>query len=793
MVQKLRIISILFLIFISHSLYGQQTDFGSIKGRIIDKDSKQPIVGALILVANSQIAANSDSLGYFEILKVKSGIHSLEIRLIGYETQFLNDLNVLPSKSTFRDISLQEGINIIKEVDVKTFKFENNRVNPISSYSFSREEIALNPGSQGDIFRAIGMLPGVSSSGGIYSAIAVRGQGVRDNVYMVDDIPLTEVGHLEGNSFFNDPNGGRFSIFAPRVIDNAQFQGGGFGPEYGRRSASYLGLGIKEGNKENAIIDGQVDLLGITVNYDGPTKILKKTNIFISARYQNFYGLVNLIGLKDIGLPIYGDVILKTTTELNAKNKLSFLAIVSPESYVRDIDNVYADKKMNLLYLPNFKRNKIIVGLNLRTLTSNKSYWKNVLYFTSYTSNVKVGKAYPNADTLANLNNPIIPYDESVQTQKYAETKFGYRSLFNLTINKNQKLASGVEMDLLQLSNERILKSNDTNFVFRPLDLINTNLKYQPIYAQFVNANFNNSNINLSSFINYSILLGKRLSLNAGIRYDYTGFSDQHVLSPRLSGSYFINEKNSINFGYGIYFQDPVYSDIADQPGNSSKLKMEEVTQYIIGYRRYFTSDLKLTIETWYKNFDNMVVTPINGTVLKNNNGTGWGKGLDINLTKRLVNQIHGQIGYSYIEIKRNDHDGIGEYDFAFSQPHQFNFMLSYKASKHWLFSMKYRYATGKPKDNYIIYRDVLNNSNYLRYSKELVGRNELRLPDFTSLDIRANYNFKFKTSTMTIFVDIVNVFNKQIANSESFNAITGQNFYDGLAIFPTGGMKFEF
>lgn len=26
------------------------------------------------------------------------------------------------------------------------------------------------------------MLPGVSSSGGIYSAIAVRGQGVRDNV-----------------------------------------------------------------------------------------------------------------------------------------------------------------------------------------------------------------------------------------------------------------------------------------------------------------------------------------------------------------------------------------------------------------------------------------------------------------------------------------------------------------------------------------------------------------------------------------------------------------------------------
>jgi hypothetical protein len=792
MLLKSRIYILLLLTLISQCLYGQQTDFGSIKGRIIDKENKQPISGALIILNNTQIAINSDSLGNFKIEKVKSGNQTIEIRLIGYETQVINDLNVLPNKSNYLEINLQEASIVLKGAEIRAFKYENNRVTPISSYSFSREEIALNPGSQGDIFRAIGMLPGVSSSGGIYSAIAVRGQGVRDNVYMVDDIPLTEVGHLEGNSFFNDPNGGRFSIFAPRVIDNAQFQGGGFGPEYGRRSASYLGLGIKEGNNENSIIDGQVDLLGITLNYDGPSKILKNTNIFFSARYQNFYGLVNLIGLKDIGLPIYGDVILKTTTQLNPKNKLSFLAIVSPESYVRDIDNVYADKKINLLYLPNFKRNKLVFGLNLRTLTSNKSYWKNILYFTSYTSNVKVGKAYPEADTLGNLKNPVISYNESIQTQNYAETKFGYRSLFNLTINKNQKLAAGIEMDLLNLSNERTLKSNDTNFVYRPADLINPTLKYQPIYPQFVNANFTNSSINISGFANNSILFSKKISLNIGIRYDFTGFTNQHVVSPRLSGSYFINEKNSINFGYGIYFQDPVYSDIADQPKNN-KLKMEEVTQFILGYRRYFSPDLKFTIETWYKNFDNLVVTPVNGTVFKNNNGTGWGKGLDVNLTKRLVKKIHGQIGYSYIEIKRNDNDGIGEYDFAFSQPHQFNFMLSYKATKHWLFSMKYRYATGKPKDNYIIHRNVLNSNDYLRYSKELIGRNELRLPDFKSLDLRANYNFKFKKSTMTIFIDIVNVFNKQIANSENFNAITGQNYYDGLAIFPTGGMKFEF
>jgi outer membrane receptor for monomeric catechols len=364
--------------------------------------------------------------------------------------------------------------------------------------------------------------------------------------------------------------------------------------------------------------------------------------------------------------------------------------------------------------------------------------------------------------------------------------------LFNLIFNNKNKLNTGFEIDLLSLQNNRNFSANDTNFVYRPADVFNPNQKYQVIYPQLANAIFNDASLNISGFVNYSMLLGKRFSLNSGLRYDYTGFSQQHVLSPRLSGSYFINEKNSINFGYGIYFQDPVYADIADQP-SGNKLKMEEVSQYILGYRLYIRPDLKLTVETWYKSFNNLVVTPITGTVFKNNNGTGRGRGLDLNLSKRLVDKFHAMIGYSWIEIKRNDHDGLGEYNFAFSQPHQFNLMLSYKVNTHWIFSMRYRYATGRPKDNYTIHRNVLNDINNFKYSKELIGRNELRLPDFTSLDIRANYSFKFKTATLTIFIDIVNVMNKQIANSESFNYITGQNYFDGLAIFPTGGLKFEF
>jgi hypothetical protein len=772
-------------------LFGQKINTGSIKGRVLDKDKKQAIAGAVIVLTNTQTSTMADSSGFFEIGSILPGSYTIETRQLGYEDRLVQNISVYEGKVTYREIEMQESVEPVKEVTVRAFRYENNRMTPVSSYSFSREEIALNPGSQGDIFRAIGMLPGVSSSGGIYSAISVRGQGVRDNVYMVDDIPVTEVGHLEGNSFFNDPNGGRFSVFAPRVIDNAQFQGGVFGPEYGRRSASYLGMAIKEGNKESAFIDGQVDLLGVTLNYDGPSPLIKNTSLFVSARYQNFYGLVNLIGLKDIGLPIYGDLIVKTTTQINSKNKISLLAMICPESYVRDIDNVYADKKLNLLYLPDFKRNKIITGIHLTTNTGKKSYWKNVLYYTNYSSNVQVGKAYPISDTNGNLIKPVIDYTTNLQTQEYAENKIGYRSIYNHTINKNNKLDFGIEADYLALSNERILTGNDTNFVFRKYQISDTNLRYQPIYPGMVNASYKAGNYNVSCFFNYSMVI-KKIILNAGIRYDYTGFSQQQVISPRFSGSYNVNSKNSINFGCGLYFQDPVYADIADQPTNHL-LKMEKVIQYIVGYRHYFSPDLKFTLELWYKDFNNLVMTPINGTVFKTNTGSGWGNGIDINLTKRLTKHFHGQVGYSFIDCKRDDHDGIGQYNFMYSQPHQFNLLTSYTLNKKWSFALKYRYATGKPKDNYVVFANVLNNSGYWRYSQELIGRNANRLPDFSSLDVRLNYNFSFKSAKLTIFMDVVNLLNKQIANGENFNSITGKTYYDGLAIFPTGGLKFEF
>lgn len=781
------------LVFIFTEVSSQALQTGIIKGKVIDKATKQIIPGANVVINETKKGAATDTTGGFVLTDIHEGTYILSVSFIGYQDKTVTDVNIVRGKINYIEVELEESRLELNAVEVASFKYENSALNPVSMYSFSREEISRNPGAQGDIFRAIGMLPGVSSSGGEYAAIAVRGQGTRENIYMVDDIPLTDLGHLDGKGGFSDPNGARFSIFAPRVIDNAQFQGGGFGAQYGRKSASYLGLAIKEGNPENFTLDGQLDLLGVTLNYDGPSYFDKNTSLFMSARYQDFKAVVNLIGLENVGYARYQDYMLKSTTRLGAKNKLSVLALFNPEAFSRDTSHVRADKKLDNLFTVDVSKKKGLLGLNLRTLTSDISYWRNVLYYSQSQSDDSYGFAFPRTDADGKLlSGSVIPFENGIRKLEYTESKIGFRSIYTINFENNAQLTGGIDLDRVNITNDRKLSRPDTLYTFNENDYRpNPNQYYTVVDPVYFNANYNNNAYNASAYVEYSFLIVKNLTINAGARYDYSGFSEQQTISPRLSGSWQLDEKNSINFASGVFYQDPAYLEIADQP-KGKKLESEQVTQFILGYKKYVRPDLKITVEGWYKLFDNMVVRPVSGYSEQNNAGEGWAGGIDVNLVKRLTNKVHGQMGYSYMQSKRNNNDGVGEYDFAFSQPHQVNFLVSYKANTHWILAAKFRYATGKPTDDYIVHENIFNSSTNIRYSLETTGRNTNRLPDFVSLDVRADYRFQIRSLGMTAFIDIVNVNNRLNANGESFNTITGKTFYEGILIFPTFGLKFQ-
>ncbi|MBX2896105.1 MAG: TonB-dependent receptor [Cyclobacteriaceae bacterium] len=471
---KFNLVLILMLNIISVLAIGQPT--GNVKGKVIEQTTKQPLVGVNVMLDNTQSGAVTDTDGVFSINNVPIGSYTLSISMVSFQTKKVTDIIVAVNKTYYAEFELLEDVGQLNEVTVVSYRGENNPLTPVSSFSYSREEIFRNPGSQGDIMRALSVLPGVVSAGAQFSAIAARGQGTQDNVYMVDDMPMFNLSHLEAEgiaSGFNDPNGGRFSIFAPRVVDNVQFQNGGFDATFGRKSSSYLGLGIKEGNKETSSFSAQAELLGITLIYDGP--LSKKTSLFTSARYLNFAGVANMTGIENMGSIALSDYIIKTTTEINAKNKLSFIAMYNPESPSRGIDDINPGSFVNNdnssgTALWNHRGANTLVGFNLRTLTSTSSYWKNVLYFRASTVDNNFGSFTPSLTAEGEIIDPKFGrFEDDLRSIKNNQQEFGYRSIFTKNYDK-LTLTAGMDAIAINLDYERSIKRVDTLFTYRTTD-----------------------------------------------------------------------------------------------------------------------------------------------------------------------------------------------------------------------------------------------------------------------------------------------------------------------------------
>ncbi|HVW61309.1 MAG TPA: hypothetical protein VHC48_14760, partial [Puia sp.] len=269
-----------------------------------------------------------------------------------------------------------------------------------------------------------------------------------------------------------------------------------------------------------------------------------------------------MIGLNSVGTPAYGDYMIKTTTEINKNNKLSFIAMFNPESFTRDPDDFSKSPSLNKDNSSNFigrsKTSKAVLGLNLRTLTGRKSYLRNVLYYRNKHVDNNLGVAWPTVDAGGNIiKKENIPYEDDLRHIKDDQQELGYRSLFTLH-EKNVTATAGVDLARVSLDHARTLKHTDTVYSFGPDDQLTAIDHYYLILqpADF-NSRFKDHAYNASGYIDLSLTLFDWLTLNPGIRFDHTGFAKQNTFSPRISGSIAIDTRQSINFATGIYYEDP--------------------------------------------------------------------------------------------------------------------------------------------------------------------------------------------------------------------------------------------
>ena len=198
-------------------------------------------------------------------------------------------------------------------------------------------------------------------------------------------------------------------------------------------------------------------------------------------------------------------------------------------------------------------------------------------------------------------------------------------------------------------------------------------------------------------------------------------------------------------------------------------------------------------MEAYYQSLDRLVIRRSRTTGRATNSGTGHTSGIDVLLGRRLIGKWYGQITYSFQRSKRDDDFGAGVYDSDYHRPHIFNALFSYDFTDRWSFAGKWRFASGRPTDAFIVHANVLNNDSQLRYSKEITGINAERLPNFHTLNLRMDYLFRINDLNVITFLDIINVYAHENIDSMVFQERTGHNIFRGLGAFPQFGIKLEF
>jgi hypothetical protein len=789
-------------------IFGQET--GGLRGKIIDNMTKQPLVGANIEILATNLGAATDIEGHFVIDNVPESIVKLRITYLGYQDLIRNEVRVVRNRITdIEEIELNPTFLSGETVVVSTGAFFEDDEQPVSSYSYTKEELNRAPGAGNDLFRSIATMPGVAvSSGGEFSAFSVRGGRPDENIIMVDNIPFSKVSHLEGGGTEEElGQGGRFSVFSPGVIQSVKFQAGGFPVAYGRKNASLIDLKVKEGNTTDPVIETFVDITGGEFKYDGPSFIHQNTSVLLSARHRDFNRVLELIDAKDQGDPRFSDFLLKTTTQISPAHKLSLLGLYSPEYFDITMDHVYESKDLYMTSLVDRQEIKSLGGLNWRWLTSSSSYLQSTFYVTNSELKFQHGRAYTDPINMVIPKKEDAPRREDINDLYENERVTGFRSEFNFQphflfgqrqededADCNPKMNAKVGIDIQRIDFKSRYRQNglDTLYVFDQNDFrSDLDQKYVVIDPTDVNADYNKQFYEFAAYAQTSRQFWEHLTVTAGYRIDYNENTNDIYNASRASAKYQINPKTSISLAGGLYFQSPKYDIIAAIPANND-LKYERAFHSIIGVNHYLNDNLKLTAETYYKQFDDLIVQPDRTSPIASNSGKGYSAGIDISLIKRLVQKFYGQVSYSFAISKRKDSNNADYYNSDFHKPHIFNILGSYEISKEWQIAANWQYASGYPTDEYIVHANVLPGTPLLRYAKEITKKNADRLPASHTLNLRVDYRKQFNRFSLVTFIDILNIYGNKNITERRFQERDGKNEDMGFEMLPTFGLKLE-
>jgi hypothetical protein len=763
----------------------------SVRGTVVDAVTGRGIEGAAIeLRAGSRAlgTAVSGRDGAYAVPNLPEGLAALTVRRNGYLDAREAEVRTVAGQVTRLDVELVRRPAALEEIVVSAKAVGRPQASSVTANRLTREEIRRGAGTAGDVFRGLDVLPGVASTGE-FSNFTVRGRGPRDNLILIDGIPFDKVVHFDRSLGEEEDigGGGRFAIFAQNVVGSAEFQAGGWSAAQGGRNGSLLALNVAEGNPDSASLGARVDIGGAELTYDGPSYFADNTSLVLSARAFDFGTTFDLIGQDDLGDPELADLLFKSVTDVSDNHRVSLLALYSPERFERDLDNVLASPDFEDVALLNTRQDSALAALTWRWLVGRDGRLTNAIYLRDSDKNSRQGEVYPDqrvAGGAIRVRPDILTIDEN-------EREIGWRADYTAPTGLGV-LSLGARVERLSLDFTTRLAGDWIRYIydrddFRP----SPTQKFVLLTPARVNAAFDDAVTRGAVYADHTFELGA-VTVRPGLRFDRDGIAKESLWSPRLAIDWFASDATRIVVTGGVYYQTPRFLDVAADPSNN-RLRSERSTQASLGVEHFLNPDTKATAEIYVQDLGNLTVAGDETSGLFTNSGVGSAKGIDLGLQRRLASDWSASLAYSYSRARRDDKRGEGPYPADFNRPHVVTLAGSWQPNDRWAFAAKWKFASGRPTDGFIINRNIFNDPMFMRFSKEIVSNNTARLRDFHALNARVDYRRRFGGVSLIAFLDVINVYGRRNIDSLEFDERRGVNVFGDFSVFPQIGLKVEF
>lgn len=729
---KLRIIVTIFCTVIATNIFAEIN--GTIKGKIIDITTKQPLVGVNVLLVGTNLGASSDEKGDFLIPNVPVGTYKLKFMYIGYKSKIKTDVIVKPGRDTFIQMELAESIVEGETITVTADYFQKDETAPISAVNFSREEIRRAPGVGGDISRIMSTLPGVSQQTDQFNDLIVRGGSPVENGYYLDNIPIPNINHFP----VLGAAGGAIGILNVDFINDVNFYAGGFSASYGDRLSSIMNISYREGNCESVDLQLDLNMAGFGGQAEGPLPG-RKGSWLISGKRSYLDLIQDAIGTTG-ETPRYGDLQGKIDYELNPANKITALYIYAPSSRFDDRESAMENGRLE--YTTNWEALQNTAGVNWRSLWSKNGYSNTSLSFSQISTESE---------------NHFIASDEISQKSSVSENTFAIRNVNFYRFDRWHKIEFGFESKYL-LADYNYFYAADTNYAGLPTNELR------------VKQNFNSPQI--AAFTSFIWQPFEQFRATIGLHTDYNDVNEIFHFSPRLAMSYDVNSRLTLNASAGIFYQSlPLF--LLSQNETNRKLNNLKSTHYLVGVDYLLTADTRLTLELYNKKYQDFPLSSTypqffildQGTNYQAYNnygklvssGKSYASGVDLLIQKKLAEDFYGTIGASWFRSRYKDYNGTWR-DRKFDNKVILQIVGGYKLNKNWETSIRWSYAGGAPYTPFDIEKSKeLNTGIY-----DLEKFNAERMPDYNSLNVRVDRRINFQNSSVVAYLSIWNLYNRK-------------------------------